>query len=106
MLLPLVCLSVLFGSTGWSEHLPQLNWMAPYRAADGASCCGMNDCFKAQLTVMSEPVNEWVRVRVTSLEDWAHRQFRVHIPSNLVVQRFWAAPIAVRRQDLQVQHPV
>jgi hypothetical protein len=77
-LLALVCLIILFGSTGWSEHLPQLQWMAPYRAADGASCCGINDCFKAQVTLMSEPVNERVRVRVTSLEDWAHRQFWIH----------------------------
>ena len=77
-LLALVCLGVLFGATGWSEHIPQLKWMAPYRSADGASCCGINDCFKAQVTVMSEPVNERVRVLVTSLEDWAHRQFWIH----------------------------
>ncbi|MDH3604740.1 MAG: type IV secretory system conjugative DNA transfer family protein, partial [Candidatus Tectomicrobia bacterium] len=29
-----------------------------------------------------------------------------HIPLNLVVRRFRAAPIASRRQDLQVEHPV
>jgi hypothetical protein len=77
-LLVLVCLSVLFGTSAWSDHIPQLKWMAPYRAADGASCCGINDCFKAQVTLMSEPVNERVRVRVTSLEDWAHRQFWIN----------------------------
>lgn len=68
----------LVPSLGWSEHVPQLKWMAPYRAADGASCCGITDCFKAQVTLLSPPTEAWVRVFITALEDWQHQQHWVN----------------------------
>jgi hypothetical protein len=74
----LFCLTVLLAARGWSEHVPQLEWMAPYRAADGGSCCGITDCFRAQVTLLSEPTDEFVRVLVSSVQDWGHRQVWVN----------------------------
>ncbi len=45
-LLALVCLGVLFGVTGWSEQIPRLNWMAPYRSADGAPVVALTTASK------------------------------------------------------------
>jgi hypothetical protein len=77
-LLALFCLTVLLAAHGWSEHVPQLEWMAPYRAADGGSCCGITDCFRAQVTLLSEPTDEFVRVLVSSVQDWDYRQVWVN----------------------------
>jgi hypothetical protein len=65
---------IVLAPGGWSEHRAQLTWMAPYRAVDGSACCGVNDCFKAQVTLLSKPTDEWVRVLVSALEDWHHQR--------------------------------
>jgi hypothetical protein len=76
--LTVVCLVALPGAVAWSEHVPQLKWMAPYRAADGGSCCGITDCLRAEVTLLSEPTEEMVQVLVSYLEDWYHRLFWVN----------------------------
>jgi hypothetical protein len=46
----------------------------PYRAADGSACCDIADCFKAAVTVLSNPTEEMVRVLVSTVEDTQHQQ--------------------------------
>ena len=69
--------TALWGATAWSAHVPQLQWMAPYHAADGSSCCGISDCMKAEITLLSEPTEEMVRVLVSMVEDDRQQYFSV-----------------------------
>ena len=46
------------------------------------------------------------RILIVADRDFGELIFQQHIPADLVVRRFRAAPIASRRQDLQVEHPV
>jgi hypothetical protein len=55
--------------------VPQLQWMAPYRAADGSACCGITDCLKAEITLLSAPTEEMVRVLVRMVGDGRPGQF-------------------------------
>ena len=81
-LIVLFCATLLFGAVALGEHISLLKWMAPYRSANGASCCGVNDCFKAQVTLLSEPTAEYVSVLVRSLENWQHQKF---LPNTVVI---------------------
>jgi hypothetical protein len=76
-LMVLLCLTAMWWAVGWSAHVPYLQWMAPYRAADGSACCDITDCFKAAVTLLSEPTGEMVRVLVSTVEDKQHQQVGV-----------------------------
>ena len=73
----LLCLTAMWWAVGWSAHVPHLQWMSPYRAADGSACCNIADCFKAAVTLLSEPTGEMVRVLVSTVEDTQHQQVLV-----------------------------
>jgi hypothetical protein len=73
-LMVLLYLTAMWWAVVWSAHVPHLQWMAPYRAADGSACCDIADCFKAAVTVLSEPTEEMVRVLVSTVEDTQHQQ--------------------------------
>lgn len=81
-LIVLFCTTLLFGDVALGEHIALLKWMAPYRSANGASCCGVNDCFRAQVTLVSEPAAEYVSVLVHSLENRQHQKF---LPNAVVI---------------------
>jgi len=72
----------------WSAHVPQLQWMAPYRSADGSACCDITDCLRAEVTLLSTPTDEMVRVLVSWLEGHDHRQHTVNtvvvVPRNSI----------------------
>jgi hypothetical protein len=76
-LMVLLCLTAMWEAVAWSAHVPHLQWMAPYRAADGSACCDITDCFKAAVTLLSEPTEEMVRVLVSTVEDTQHQQVGV-----------------------------
>ena len=78
VLLVIPALLTVFAALAWSAHVPQLQWMAPYRAADGSACCDITDCLQAQVTLLSTPTDEMVRVLVKRLEDPQHRQHEIN----------------------------
>ena len=57
-------------SLTWAEHRPDLRWMVGYRAADNGSCCGANDCIKAEASFLTEPIAETVQILVTNVQPW------------------------------------
>lgn len=81
-------LLVVLVALAWSAHVPQLQWMAPYRSADGSACCDITDCLRAQVTLLSTPTDEMVRVLISWLEDHNHRQHGVNtvvvVPKNSI----------------------
>ena len=78
ILLAILGLLTVLAALAWSAHVPHLQWMAPYRSADGSACCDITDCLPAQVALLSTPTDEMVRVLVKRLEDPQHRQHEIN----------------------------